>query len=67
MERGEEGVHLLSELIGCPILSGEARSTLTTENVGQIMDQIADILAEVFEAALGSSVHFQVGICQHLP
>ncbi|KIK71175.1 hypothetical protein GYMLUDRAFT_33313 [Collybiopsis luxurians FD-317 M1] len=60
--RGEEGVRLLEELIGCHILStsseGEERK-LTSENVSTIMRQIADILAETFKAALENPINFQ--------
>ncbi|KAI0033435.1 TTL-domain-containing protein [Vararia minispora EC-137] len=58
--RGEEGVRLFDELIGCHILSGEgAGRMLTAEHVQNIQDQCADALAEVFRAALETPVHFQ--------
>jgi len=60
--RGEEGVRLLDELVGCDILSdSEHQWKLTAEIVSSIIDQVAATLAETFKAALGdSSVHFQV-------
>lgn len=69
--RGEEGVRLLDELIGCSILSSDENSkgpdghlTLTPGDVAAIKDQIAQILSETFKAALEMPVHFQVGIHQ---
>jgi tubulin--tyrosine ligase len=68
--RGEEGpgVRLMDELIGCHILSrgapdlpgSDPDSTLTSDNLADIQDQIADTLAETFTAALQSPIHFQV-------
>lgn len=61
-------VRLLDELIGCHILSHGASapdvsdpdSTLTSDHLANIQDQIADTLAETFAAALQSPIHFQV-------
>ena len=59
--RGEEGVRLLDEIIGCHILSVDGEhGMLTTGHVSEIQDQIADALAEAFKAALETPVHFQV-------
>lgn len=63
--RGEEGVRLFDELVGCHILSCGADapgndSTLTSGHLADIQDQMADALAETFTAALQSPVHFQV-------
>jgi len=64
--KGEEGVRLFDELLGCHILSGEESdvpgggSTLTVDHLENIQDQIADVLAETFKAALQSPIHFQV-------
>lgn len=59
--RGEQGVRLLSELIGCTLLSDEThKTTLTAENVNDVLSQIADVLAETFRAAVQFPVHFQV-------
>lgn len=63
--RGEEGVRLLDELVGCHILSRGADApgsdpTLTLGHLGDIQDQVADALAETFTAALQSPIHFQV-------
>lgn len=68
-------VRLLDELIGCHILSRGASaapdlpgcdgpdSTLTSDHLANIRDQIADTLAETFTAALQSPIHFQVRSC----
>jgi len=63
-QRGEEGVRLFDELIGCHILSCGANapcggSILTSDHLTNIQDQIADTLAETFKAALQSPIHFQ--------
>jgi len=56
---------LFDELLGCHILSGEESdvpgggSTLTVDHLASIQDQIADILAETFKAALQLPIHFQ--------
>ncbi|KAI0068459.1 tubulin-tyrosine ligase [Artomyces pyxidatus] len=69
--RGEEGVRILDELIGCHILSGvdegngQPSLMLTSADLTAIQDQIADTIAETFRAALQSPVHFQV--CQGGP
>lgn len=70
--RGEEGVRLLDELIGCSILSSDESGkgpdgylTLTSGDVAAIKDQVAGVLAETFKAALEMPVHFQVGIRQY--
>ena len=64
-QRGEEGVRLFDELIGCQVLSCGADapcggSVLTLDHLTNIQDQIADTLAETFKAALQSPIHFQV-------
>lgn len=61
--RGEEGVRLFDELVGCQILSqptAEGPIALTAVHIAGIQDQMADILAETFKAALETPVHFQV-------
>ena len=64
VERGEAGVRLLDELIGCNVLSGLDRTdengTLTKSDLEDIKTQMADVLGQTFEAALDMSVHFQV-------
>ncbi|KAF7969221.1 hypothetical protein HWV62_27929 [Athelia sp. TMB] len=62
--RGEDGVRLLDELIGCHVLSGATGQhvVLTSEDVTDLKDQMASILAETFKAALDNPVHFQVSI-----
>jgi len=62
--RGEDGVRLFDELVGCHIFPhGEdvptSDSTLTSGHLANIQDQIADVLAETFTAALQSPIHFQ--------
>ncbi|TFY81546.1 hypothetical protein EWM64_g2472 [Hericium alpestre] len=62
--RGEEGVRLLDELVGCHILSDSQakaglRPLFTSEDVATIQDQIAEVLAETFKAAVETAVHFQ--------
>ncbi|KAJ3895073.1 tubulin-tyrosine ligase [Lentinula edodes] len=59
--RGEEGVRLLNELIGCHILStgSEQQTFLTAEDVSDILRQIEVVLAETFKAALENPINFQ--------
>jgi len=60
--RGEQGVRLLEELVGCQTFSGlgyTGNAKLTTENVENIVNQMAKILAETFKAALEMPIHFQ--------
>jgi tubulin--tyrosine ligase len=63
-DRGEEGVRLLDELVGCHVMSGDAsggpRSILTQGHLENIQDQMADTLSETFKAAIQSPIHFQV-------
>ncbi|KIM85357.1 hypothetical protein PILCRDRAFT_817360 [Piloderma croceum F 1598] len=62
-----EGVRLLDELVGCPILSHSASSqnaidrqlTLTNGDIAVLKDQMADVLSETFRAAIENPVHFQ--------
>lgn len=56
------GVRLLTELIGCSILSKEDEAILGDADIEDITNQTANILAETFRAALASPVHFQVGL-----
>lgn len=68
--RGEEGVRLLDELVGCHILSdGHAGSLLkfTKDDIKAIQDQMTDVLAETFKAALESPIHFQVCLHPYTP
>ena len=65
--RGEEGVRLLDELVGLPILSGSGEHTiLKAEHLEVIQTQIAEALSETFKAALAMPIHFQVREA-HLP
>ncbi|KAI9512798.1 TTL-domain-containing protein [Russula earlei] len=62
IRRGEEGVRLFDELLGCHILScepGPGGTTLTLDHLVNVQDQVADTLAETFRAALESPIHFQ--------
>ncbi|KDQ08461.1 hypothetical protein BOTBODRAFT_118627 [Botryobasidium botryosum FD-172 SS1] len=61
-ECGDENVRLLSELIGSHIFSiegDESEQRLSEEDVRDITDQIAALLADVFQAAINSPIHFQ--------
>lgn len=56
-------MRLLEELAGCDVLSQAERAAglkITAEDVASILDQIARILNETFQAALDNPVHFQV-------
>jgi len=61
---GQDVVRLLDELVGCRVVSRVTSSPteFTTEDVTNIMDQMAFILGETFKAALENPVHFQVKI-----
>lgn len=69
-DKGDENVRLLDELIGCDILSGSVGEKLSHEDIQDIQDQIAGLVGEIFQAALGMSVHYQVcftsSSCDHL-
>lgn len=58
--RGEAGVRLLNELVGCRILSPGWDRKLTEEDVKDLIYQMGEILSETFKAALENPVHFQV-------
>ena len=66
----EDSVRLLSELAGCKIMSKSGLETLINENdISNITDQVAKVLAMTFQAALQTTVHFQVNVpqlCQNL-
>ena len=59
-DRGEAGVRLLNELVGCQILSSGWDRKLMEEDVNDLVNQIGEILSETFKAALENPVHFQV-------
>lgn len=62
IDRGEEGVHLLDELSGCHILSGDDTNRgglFTPEDIENIKVQMGAVLAETFKAALEMPIHFQ--------
>ncbi|KAL1690355.1 tubulin-tyrosine ligase family-domain-containing protein [Schizophyllum commune] len=62
--RGEEGVRLLDELVGCTILGSEdgaatTEATFTKAHIADIVSQMREILSETFKAAMANPVHFQ--------
>ncbi|KAK0246082.1 tubulin-tyrosine ligase [Armillaria nabsnona] len=59
--RGEEGVRLLDELVGCHIQSGVDGTNiqLSEAHVADLIEQISSVLAETFQAGLKNPVHFQ--------
>jgi len=61
-DRGEAGVRLLDELVGCQILSPGWDRTLTEGDVKNLIDQMGEVLSETFKAALENPVHFQVSL-----
>jgi hypothetical protein len=60
--RGEEGVRLLDELVGCRILSqsGSSQNYVDSQLISALKDQMANVLSETFKAALETPIHFQV-------
>ncbi|KAK1223811.1 putative tubulin--tyrosine ligase pby1 [Marasmius sp. AFHP31] len=60
-DRGEEGVRLLTELIGCNVLShpGETPRVFTEEDVAELLSQMRQALEETFNAALRDPINFQ--------
>ncbi|KAF7306678.1 hypothetical protein MIND_00459500 [Mycena indigotica] len=58
-EKGDENVRLLEELVSCHILSDDSQSRLSEEDMKNILDQIAVILADTFRAAVQVPTHFQ--------
>lgn len=64
-ERGEAGVRLLDELVGCHILKPSdkgpsiSNAQFTPQDIEDIKAQMREILAETFKAALEMSIHFQ--------
>jgi tubulin--tyrosine ligase len=59
----ESNVRLLRELAGCNVLSdSDPNTVIRSEDVQDIEDQVSNVLAETFKAALASAVHFQVAI-----
>lgn len=61
--RGEEGVRLLDELVGCHILQGRSAEPIgvfTENDRRNILQQMSEVLAQTFRAALETPVHFQV-------
>jgi len=68
-DRGETGVRLLDELVGCQILSPGWNRKLTEGDVKDLVNQIGEVLSETFKAALENPVHFQVRVngCSRSP
>ena len=60
IQRGDDNVRLLGELVGCHILSGESNAILRPSDIDTIIIQMRDVLADTFKAALQNPVHFQV-------
>jgi tubulin--tyrosine ligase len=59
-ELGESNVRLLDELEGCHILSGNEEGRIfSRSHIDDLVKQMADVVAEVFRAALQNPVHFQ--------
>lgn len=60
-DRGEEGVRLFDELIGCQILNENVLvlDLFTKVDHSNIIQQMSHIIAETFRAALQFPVHFQ--------
>lgn len=66
VKRGEEGVRLLDELIGCHFFEEgctDPIGILTKNDKADILQQMTQVLAETFRAALQNPVHFQVIRC----
>ncbi|KNZ73456.1 TTL domain-containing protein [Termitomyces sp. J132] len=60
--KGEEGVRLFDELIGCRIFSlheEDLSFKFTRDNMAEIVRQMVEVLGETFKAALENPVHFQ--------
>jgi len=57
--RGDASVRLLSELVGCQVLSPGWDRRLTEEDVNDLTGQMGGILSETFKAALENPIHFQ--------
>ena len=60
--RGEEGVFLFDELHGCTVLSpqdAEGQIKFGEKDTANILDQMCEILADTFRAAMEHPVHFQ--------
>jgi hypothetical protein len=60
--RGEEGVFLFGELLGCDVFtpqSAERQIRFGEEDAANILDQMCDILADTLRAAVEHPVHFQ--------
>lgn len=56
-------MRLFDELVGCQILSqptAEGPIAFTAVHIAGIQDQMANILAETFQAVLETPIHFQV-------
>jgi len=61
-ECGDENVRLLSELVGSRVISIEGKGGeqhFSEEDVKDITDQVAELLADTFRAAINSPIHFQ--------
>ncbi|KAG7099371.1 hypothetical protein E1B28_001227 [Marasmius oreades] len=59
--RGEAGVRLLNELVGCHVLSDpkETMRIFTEEDIDLLTSQMMQVLEETFTAALRDPINFQ--------
>jgi hypothetical protein len=60
--RGEDGVFLFDELLGCTVLTpqnAEGKIRFGEEDAANFLDQMCEILADTFRAAVEHPVHFQ--------
>ncbi|KLO14479.1 tubulin-tyrosine ligase [Schizopora paradoxa] len=58
-DHDERNVRLLDELVGCQLLSSSNEAHFTDSDKNSLIDQMAEILANTFEAAVQNPVHFQ--------
>ncbi|GLB36304.1 putative tubulin-tyrosine ligase family protein [Lyophyllum shimeji] len=60
--KGEEGVRLFDELVGCQILpsvEGSEPAVFTAKDSAEVVLQMVEILGDAFKAAIENPVHFQ--------
>ena len=55
-----DNVRSFSELVGCHVLSEAGPTVISAEDIQNITDQVCEVLAGTFKAALESPIHFQV-------
>ena len=59
-DHDERNVRLLDELVGCRLLSSSSEVCFAESDKVSLMNQMEEILANTFEAAVQNPVHFQV-------